>query len=71
MIEGFRPIGKTTDRVNIGEYQIDLETYNKLCKEAYDAFKEINNNPTPIKIYCFQMGYVMRYLKTLNSIPES
>jgi len=71
MIEGFRPTGKKTDRVNIGEYQIDLETYNKLCKEAYNSIIQIHGNPTPVQLYSFQMGYVMRYLKTLNSIPES
>ena len=63
MIEGFRPIGKNTDRVNIGDYQIDLETYRNLCKESYKAVNEIYDNPTPIQIHCFQMGYVMRYLK--------
>jgi len=53
------------DKVKIGEHLIDLQEYSKLSEEAYKLIGKVTEDVTPIKMYYFQMGYVLG--KTLNS----
>lgn len=56
------------DEVKIGKHLIDFEEYRKVSEEAYKFISEVTDDVTPIKMYYFQMGYVLGKARDNNHI---
>lgn len=56
------------DKVKIGKHLIYLEDYRKLSEEAYKLIGEVTDDITPIKLFYFQMGYVLAKVIDNNDI---